>query len=380
MEVALAAIGLDIGAQGQGLCDGQVVGVANAADGLLHAIDQQAQLLAVAVHHGGDVMPRAHRHQAGGRLQALFACGIGDTEVDAAIGVEPQRIGAPTGGLPRALVDDRRPGVGEAVDLDPGLERQGLVDVECRIRRRLGDLQPIEVQRRAQLAADPGRVDAIVAGQGDRHRLVADALHAQAVVHGAAAAVAPALDQQRVGARVGHRLGLHVVVGHVVRAPDGAAERVEQSPVRVAAGDRCDVEIQTLARRGGELVGHRLVGRDQLAADIGVQRQGLGRAQVDQAEAVVAGGVGGAIDPQRVVAGHQVEDAGAVGRIAALHRAVRDLSATRPGQVPAHPRVVGQRVEVQARVLAEREVVEILLAEGDGAGHHAGRVLPRMAE
>jgi len=169
---------------------------------------------------------------------------------------------------------------------------------------------------------------------------------------------------------------LRVVIRHVVGAPDGAPPRVEQAPERITAAGRDHVEVQPLAGTGAELVGVGGIGRCQLAADDGVALEVDGLAQVQQAKAVVARRVTAAVDAQRVVAGHHVEHAQAVFRIAVLERPVRHQHAARTVQVPAQIVVVGQRVEVHPGVVVQREAVIVRLPVVDAAGHHARRIGP----
>ena len=377
-EVGMAVVLLGVDADAQRRDGGDVVLAARAADGALLAVDQHAHVAGGAVHHHREVVPFAGRDQAPGRLDALLSAGVADAEPDAAVVPQPGAVGALAAVGRIALVEDRRPGVGVRIDLDPGLDGQAARDVQRRLVRQLEALQAVELQRLADLARhQPGRF-AVAATHRDRHRAVDDALHAQPVAGRAAARIAAAFDQQRVAAAVGQRLRSHVVIRHVVRAPDRAAEGIDQAPERVAAAGGGDVEEQALAGHRVEAVGLGLVGWLQGALHHAVQRQGHGIGQVQQPEAVGPGGVALPVDRQRVVAGRQVEQEQAVLRIAGLQRPTRHHGATGAAERPGQPAVVGERVEVDAPRLVEREAVEVLLAQGDVAGHHRRRALPEV--
>ena len=381
-EIDVSVVVFDVRTEHQRIRAAQVVEVAHRAHAALDTVDDDAHLRRIAVHHQRDVVPVPGRHQAGVGLDRLLAGRITNPEPQAAVGVEPGGVDPHIVARRVAFVEDRRPGVGIGIDLDPGLDRHRLGEIQRRVRCDLGDVQTVEADCRADLTRATHRSDTAVAVDRDRHRFVGHFLHAEAVARGAGAAVAAAFDEQGVAAAELHRAQLRVVARHVGRAPDGAPEGVEQAPVRITAGGADDVEIQAFAGRRIEAIDIGLIGRGQRASDNGIEvdRGGVGGRQVEQAEAIGADGVGLAVDPQRVVAGHQGEDAGAVGRVAALHRAVGDHRAARAGQRPAHAGVVGQRVEVQPRFGVQREAVDIFLAKADIALHDARRARPDMAD
>ena len=343
----------------------------------MHAVDQHPRRARVAVHDRGDVVPLAGGDGAGGGLRALGTTVAGG-EQHRSIGMQPQRVGARRRVVRIAFVDQRGPGGVETVDPDPGLDRDGLGQVECGIVRDLCRLQAIEVQCAAECSLAPGFRHADDAVRRDRDRLVLHGAHLERVAGRAVAAVAATFDQQRIGAVVGQGPQLHVVVRQVVRAPHGAAPGVEQAPERITAAGRDHVEIQPFAGAGAELVGIGFGGRREFAGDDGIAFERDRVAQVEQPETVVARGVAAAVDPQGVVAGDQVEHAQAVLRVALLERTVRHHGAARAAEVPAQVVVVGQRVEIQARVVGQREPVVVGLAVVDAAGHHASGVGPHV--
>ena len=161
-------------------------------------------------------------------------------------------------------------------------------------------MQPIETYRCAKLPAAPGGVGAEGTANRDRERFVTDVLDTQPVVRDTSARIAAALDQQRVGAAISHGLNLNVVTGQVVRAPYRTAEGVNKAPeLRVhRAGD---IEVQAFSGRRIKLVGNGLVGRLQLPGNGGIQWERYCRREIEQAEAVLAGGVTLTVDPERVV-------------------------------------------------------------------------------
>ena len=62
--------------------------------------------------------------------------------------------------------------------------------------------------------------------------------------------------------------------------------------------------------------------------------------------------------------------------ICPAQRRIGNHGAERPREVPAQAVVVGQGIEINPRLRGQREMIEILLTEGDGTRHHTRRCGP----
>ena len=79
------------------------------------------------------MVPLTNRHQPGFGLEALDTRGISDAKINAAVGVQPQRVGALAGSLAGALEDERRPSVFVAIHLGPSFQRDLAFEFQCGI-------------------------------------------------------------------------------------------------------------------------------------------------------------------------------------------------------------------------------------------------------
>ncbi|MCG3170395.1 MAG: hypothetical protein CALGDGBN_01935 [Pseudomonadales bacterium] len=175
--------------------------------------------------------------------------------------------------------------------------------------------------------------------------------------------VAPALDQQRVGAVQRQRRQFTVLAGvvHLARREHQTVQRIEQAPVHIATGTTGHVEEEPVAGAADEAVDPRLVGGIERLLLRHAVGEFVALAQVEQPEAVVTGRILGAVDGKQVLAGFEVEHRIRIeiDRIGLAQRAGRDHRPTRPAQRPVDPVGVGQRVENHPRGVVEREGVAI---------------------
>ena len=294
----------------------------------------------------------------------------------APVRIQEDRIAALLG-IAVALVEQRRPGVVELVDLDPCLHGHGAGQLQVGARLQRNRLQAVELQSTAQLPRGPARLHAVCHARRDAALGVDHRKQREAVV-GATRGVGPSLDQQRVDTVLRQR-DRAAVGAQVCQAGDLVPQGIEDSPVGVAAIEQA-VEIHALAGTGGELVGVGLARRVEPRVDSRTQRQRSCLGQVDQAEAVGARGVAHTIDAQVVIACRKIHcDAAAeVDRVGPRKGPVRHQVAAGPAQRPVDVVVVGQRVEHHAQVVGQSEGIPVGFAghvQGgvDARAHRVGR-------
>ena len=340
--------------------------LAQAAARLLDAIDEETHLPAGAVEDHCNVLPDPGAQHTGGALHVLQPTRIGAADPHRAVAVCPDRVAALRIEDAVSLREQQRPGIVETIDPDVGLERDGTgTELDIGRVRNLEVLLAVQRHRAAETPLDPLQIHAARDTRSDRNGRIGNRKHAKTVIAHGIELITSSFDQQRIAARPRQRAQAHIVVGHVVCAPQGTPPRVEQPPVRNPATGSSHIEEQRITGGRVETIGIGPVGGAQLATDCFPEYQRLYIAEIDQTERVASAVARRRQHPQFVVSRSQRQDTAAVTGIALRERPITDLGATRTGEGPAQIVVVDERVEVQRASFAQREAVRIVLTKVD---------------
>ena len=356
-----------------------------------------------AVAGGAQVLPVDVVTRAGGGVEGVDPGFVGRIELAADHGVagkgrgaghhvqQAEAVAAP--GVP-TQVHDQRVIAGDQVEHGAGAAQfVGLGTVEtppADFGAARADQGPVEIRIRVagreaveQQLAGLGQAEGVaclLAGLVDRaaHRGadrqgrvdVRDLLHVEAVRIGRGGIADTALHQEVIGSS--ERKRTHFLVFRPdVAAPDLVAPRVDQAVGGVVVIAIVDaVEVVAFTGHDIELVEVRDAGTAQAAAH---ERAGneLGRLghHIHQAQAVVAGRVAAAVQGQGVVTGRKTQQRVGTAQfsgVGALQIAAQRITIGAE-QGPADI-AVGQAVEIDQRLLAEREGITVLLpGKGDAA-------------
>ena len=320
------------GAQGEGTVGGDAGGEAEAGFSNHEAVDEDLQRAKHPVRHQRQVGPGVQRDLAGGGLDVGCSARVLDIAVQRAIGVDEQGVGQ-FNAIHAFLEDDRRPGVGEALQPHPG------IDCEAAGQGGGGTVRHRDLvgagQQQALTRHTPGAPDRIAAWVGgadlrrQRPRRLAVEREGQRQRAGAGV-IGAALDQQDVRA-VQRQQDVAVAV-EAQRSRHLTTQGIDQADAEIEDTDRaCQaVEQQLVARRAGEAerLGREAGGQGE--ADRRVERDRRRAREVQQPQGEIAGGAAGRRDRQLVVARGRRE-----GDVAA------DLVTVRPADVAGDAQPAG---------------------------------------